>query len=224
MSFFRNLLPACYGCGKGSSSFICATCDEMLRFKNACARCGRSPLTSKLEFCLRCLKNSPIRFKLHISFKMDGGMEKFIQGLKRKGQFEAWRELRPQHLPRSLNGQSFDGLCFVASDPVSIRERGFDSNYLFGSRIAEFLRIKLYPQSFKRRPFLKRFREMSSLERNRMSSLIFLPWNLPPKGSRILLVDDVLTSGASLTACARILRKAGCHIEAYVLARRLKAL
>jgi len=40
------------------------------------------------------------------------------------------------------------------------------------------------------------------------------------KGKRIVLIDDVMTTGASLHAAAQVLRRAGAaHVTAIVLAR-----
>jgi predicted amidophosphoribosyltransferase len=40
-------------------------------------------------------------------------------------------------------------------------------------------------------------------------------------GSRILIIDDVCTSGASLEACAQVLQEAGAaKVSGYVLARQ----
>jgi ComF family protein len=101
-----------------------------------------------------------------------------------------------------------------------LRGRGFNQALLLARRLAPdktdatlLLRTRDTPaqHSLPRAERLRNVQGAFALDPLRRSSL---------RGQRVVLVDDVMTSGASLHAAARVLREAGAaHVTALVLAR-----
>ncbi len=104
--------------------------------------------------------------------------------------------------------------------PPRLRGRGFNQALLLARRLAPdktdatlLLRTRDTPaqHSLPRAERLRNVQGAFALDPLRRSSL---------RGQRVVLVDDVMTSGASLHAAARVLREAGAaHVTALVLAR-----
>ncbi len=117
-----------------------------------------------------------------------------------------------------------DTLCPVPLHPRRLRQRGFN-------QALELLRVA---EKLARRPGarvvpagLRRIRDTPALgwespaSRRRIVAGAFAvdrpEW---AKGRRILLVDDVMTTGATLAECARVLLKAGAaEVQVTALAR-----
>lgn len=104
--------------------------------------------------------------------------------------------------------------------PARLRERGFNQAHELAQRLAPgkcdpalLLRIRdTAPQSgLERRDRLHNLHGAFALDPQRTGAV---------RGRRVVLVDDVMTSGASLFTAAQVLRAAGAdHITALVLAR-----
>ena len=104
--------------------------------------------------------------------------------------------------------------------PERLKSRGFNQALLLARLLAPdktdpslLLRIKDTPpqSSLKRAERLDSVNDAFAVEPLRISRL---------KGARVVLVDDVMTSGASVFAAARALRSAGAaHITGLVIAR-----
>ena len=105
--------------------------------------------------------------------------------------------------------------------PLRLRERGFNQSVLLAQRIAGRLNIPLL---------------LNACERTRNTSpQSTLPWqkrgknmrgafacNTDLSGRNIAIVDDVMTTGASIEELARTLRLAGAgEVSAWVVARTL---
>jgi competence protein ComFC len=108
-----------------------------------------------------------------------------------------------------LRGQQFDVIVPVPLHPARQRERGFNQATLLAELLGAHVAL---PCS----PLLKRIRyttTQTALDRSeRMENLhnaFRLRKNGDVRGLRVLLIDDVLTTGSTLSECARVLKRAG---------------
>lgn len=222
MRFFNNFLPSCESCEMRSWKLFCRTCNELLRFQNSCTTCGCSPIFPDWVMCFECQRQSWPWKEVFISFEFREGVESWIREIKQSQQEQAWRELELEHLPAALRNLSLDGICYVPSDPQNFSKRGFDSSFTLGKRISKLLGISLERDVFWRKTFLKAQQEMSLVTRRQLPNQLF-QLHRRPKGRKLLLVDDVMTSGGSLLRCAELLQAEGHEVYVYVVSRKLKA-
>jgi ComF family protein len=108
-----------------------------------------------------------------------------------------------------LRGRRFDVIVPVPLHPARERERGFNQAALLAELLASRVTLPL-------RPVLERIRyttTQTAYDRaERMENLhdaFRLRKNRDVRELRVLLIDDVLTTGSTLSECARVLKAAG---------------
>ncbi len=103
-----------------------------------------------------------------------------------------------------------------------IRERGFNQAELLAQQISRLVRLPLETGILVRVIETRRHRAgMDARERTTSLQRAFAVKTIGPlKGSRVLLVDDVFTTGATMNECARALKEAGAGwVSGFALAR-----
>jgi len=112
----------------------------------------------------------------------------------------------------------------VPSHLLARWRRGFDPAREIAGPVAARLGCPLHPGLVRRLPALRASKGLSASDRRAAVENAFrAPRPLP--GARVLLVDDVLTTGATLSACARALRAAGAaEVSGAVWARTPRGL
>jgi len=93
-----------------------------------------------------------------------------------------------------------------------IRRRGFDHAAVLARTFARQRNLK-YASLLRRTSQLSQH-ELKRTARLKAVKAAFQPKNIPPDGS-ILLIDDIITTGATLEACIRLLQERGVR-EVYV--------
>jgi ComF family protein len=103
------------------------------------------------------------------------------------------------------------------------RSRGYDQAALLARPVAKSLRVPLLLRGLRRVRNTPRQVELPYGERQRNIAGAFTPWRLCGAG-RVLLVDDVRTTGATLQAASGALKAGGVsEVHAFVLATRVLA-
>jgi predicted amidophosphoribosyltransferase len=112
-------------------------------------------------------------------------------------------------------GHAFDAVTFVPTTPARRRERGFDQAELLAAAVARELGMRV----------TRLLRRGRAVAHTGASAAVRLAsdTHIAPRGSAagsVLLVDDVVTTGATLSGAAGALRAAGAsHLVALVAAR-----
>lgn len=102
-----------------------------------------------------------------------------------------------------------------------LRERGFNQSYLLARELSVRTGLKMSECLTRSRYTLSQTKTGSVGERRKNVSGAF-SCDPDVKGKRVILIDDVVTSGATLDECARVLKEAGAlSVWGFTFAREI---
>ena len=174
-----------------------------------CERCSR-PLVAEERFCPTCTTGEVAHFDKATSPTIfDGAMTTMMYRFKfgRRSDYADYFASLLQSEVKSL--PPCDVIVPVPTRADKIRERGYDQCDLLGKTLAS--RIKLPVVGALSRALDARDQVgLSGRERREnVYGTVKLVDGAMIKGKTVLLVDDVLTTGSTVSECARVLKRAG---------------
>ena len=220
----ERILPSqpCVLCGSMSHDGLwCAACDAALPYFNAahCPICALPTPTG--EVCGHCLAQPPLFSRTTAVFGYAFPLDKLIQGMKYGEQLALAHAFAKKLAQRIDKNHLPDYLIAMPLHPAKLRERGFNQSLLLATTLARELKLKLLPHACQRVRDTPPQSALPWKERKKNVRNAF-SCNINLSGKRIVLVDDVLTTGASLNALAEAVSKKGAiEISAWVVARTL---
>ena len=208
----------CYGAVQDSScTFLCTAChQELPNLLPSCSQCGEPfvapPPTPYRQRCHTCQRQPPAYDYSHYRFLFQPPVDVWIRAAKDKRQ-EHWllrlAQLMLESPPASLAG--VDGLVAVPSHWWSRFKRGYNPAEVLARQISHQTRIPLQHQALlKSRSRDQRGLNIQQRHHNLASTLRNGPIHFD--GAHLLLIDDVMTTGATASAAARLLKQNGAAI------------
>ncbi len=221
----------CDGGREGGGDFLCALCRKDIRFIEPpfCFRCG-SPAEISYDYpvedfeCSLC-RRTPFAFDRARSLgSYDAVLKKLIHYFKYRGHLGVLTETVPL-LERYFGelGETVEGF-YVIPIPLhfkKLKERGFDQSFLIGKQVAHVLGLPTAVGLLRRVRDTDPQAKKSRGERHKNIVGAF-EVDRPDQveGKDILLVDDVLTTGATVNEAAKKLKRAGAgRVHVFTLAR-----
>lgn len=223
-SKLRQFIPEqpCFLCGAMSrSGLCCAACDADLP-RLAAAHCPTCALpTPNGDLCGRCIQHPPHFDRTVAGFSYSFPINQLIKALKFNEQLVLVNFLADEVASQVRIRPDY--LLALPLHPLRLSERGFNQSQLLAARIAKKLDIPLLNDACAR---VRDTPPQSSLpwkERDKnMRQAFSVTTKIDLQNKHLAIVDDVLTTGASIGALAATFKQAGCaEVSAWVMARTL---
>ncbi len=219
----HTLLPHhCPLCENATESGLCAACAaSLVPLRDACEQCAEPLATTEIAgtlLCAHCLDAPPCFDSTYCHYRYDTNLAFLIQRFKDKGQLGVGRWLcRAMAEQLQVRALGVEAMLPVPDHWRSRCQRGFNQAEFIAKSLQQRLNLPLWAGVRKRRQGSKQKTLSRALRRAEIQGQFVLTQR-PPRS--VAIVDDVVTTGATASTLAELLREAGCeHIEVWALAR-----
>lgn len=213
----------CVGCGR-EGAYICADCQRSLTVISSpvCSRCGR-PLAAKTfsPECPGCSGRLIFIDSIRAPFLFEGVMRKAIHDFKYRNLRALGIELAElMHNYFRKNPVPGNVIIPLPLHPRRLRERGYNQSALLARDLGKLNGLPVVEDVLIRNTYtVPQARSSGVDERQRNVTGAFTCSDERLRGTQVILIDDVSTSGATLNACANVLKSAGAtEVRGLVLA------
>lgn len=234
---FPRRCPVCGEIVKPAGSLICPACVRELSFVKSpvCKKCGKEIVDATMEFCEDCMVHRHA-FEYGIALlNYDETARRIMAQIKynnKREYLDFFGAAMAKRYGNIIRRMEVDAIVPVPVHQSRLRKRGFNQAELLANVLGERLGIPVRPELLVRTKRTLPQKELSASERlknlsgafsagealtgKHVSKRIKAAWepeesNLGKtlKVRRVLLVDDIYTTGSTIEACSRVLRAAG---------------
>ena len=211
----------CMVCGEPGQDGrdLCRACRDALPWQGpACLRCAL-PLPCP-GTCGACLQHPPPLMETHAVFDYAFPLDRLLPRLKFHRDFASGRVLAQAMADRCASLSRPDALLPLPLHRGRLRRRGYDQALELARPLAHALGVPLLDDVLQRVKSTSAQSRLDAEARQRNMRGVFHVVAGKPLPGHVVLVDDVMTTGATLHAAATTLLAAGVRrVDAWVCAR-----
>ena len=199
----------CIGCNT-EGTWLCQNCKgEILPVQmQVCPKCNKMSQSGK--YCLRCGKDSALKGIVVSLYFEEGATKELIHNFK----YNSIKELTPflgEKMVQVLrdNPTKIDIITFVPVHVMRMASRGYNQAELLAEYVSQKIEIKIEKLLTKTRNTKRQVGLKRQQRKNNLSGAFKANQNVDISNKKILIIDDVTTTGQTLEECAKVLKNAG---------------
>lgn len=207
-----------------NKNYICIKCWKEIKLikGDICSKCGR---LSALSICSLCKKNQYYFNRARAAGIYEGALREYIHMFKYKKKTylaEPLGKLLSDMIENDEILNKSDLLIPIPLDTRRYREREFNQAYLLADVASRRVSIPVSTENLRRTRVTLPQTGLNRKQREKNVKNIFQVNNAEEfKDKNIIVIDDVFTTGATVNACAKALRKSGSGtVNVVTVARR----
>ncbi len=203
----------CMLCGRDifdNETGLCDGCLGEVTFNGGktCKRCG-TPLSGLEEYCGNCNFGKVYFDKAYSAFVYERGIKTIIYSVKFGGRGSLCRPLSKYLVyVAHKNKLDFDLVCYVPMTKTAEKRRRYNQARLLAQNFCDILDKDCFSDALTKVKETERQEKLGRKQRLENLAGAYAA-DKSVKGKKVLVIDDVKTSGATLNECAKALKKAG---------------
>lgn len=220
MTHFLTSLAECELCFSraNQSGFLCCACYQALSQSTfACLFCAQ-PL-KHMGVCHRCLLKPPPTDSVFCSYLYQSPLSLWIKSYKDKQQLSQLPRLLWLMKNKAPNIESINAVTYIPSESIKLLKRGFNPAELIARRLASAYSLPVIDNALTKSSAQDQ-RFLNRIERFKNSQKSIQAGTRDLSHQHVLLIEDVVTTGATANAAALALKQQGARfVQVWALAR-----
>ncbi len=216
MDLLGILFPrTCPLCGKKITGiYICNECRTKLPYilGECCCQCGKPVLGEEKEYCSDCKKGKHKYKKGLAPFMHIGELKQAIYAIKYENKREYIdffvEEIIRRH-GKEILSWGCDQIVPVPLHKKKKQKRGFNQAEIIAARLSKKLNIPYNSKTLIRVKDTRPQKKLNDIQRKKNVEKAFKIDRNIVKSNKVLLVDDIYTTGTTIDECSRVLLEAG---------------
>jgi ComF family protein len=211
---FPRRCPICHEIVKEEGRLICWECKKEVEYLSepVCKKCGKPVMSEEIEYCFDCQNHKQYYTRGIGAFKYCGKVRESIFYFKYKGRKEYsdfYTAEMKTLLDKKIDDWKPDVIMPVPLHRLKLEKRGFNQAELLARRLGKQLNLPVDKVMISRRENTKAQKELGNKERRRNLNGAFDVKDNENRYKRVLLVDDIYTTGSTVNAISKLLKEKG---------------